>query len=63
MYRKVITLQASTRGVESPLQKTSDVLYKRQPPCDPKPLGIRTDQRREISAWIRNREVRFSLGQ
>ncbi len=63
MYRKGITLQANTRGVESPLKKTSDVLYKGQPPCDPKPLGIRMDQRREISAWMRNREVKYSLRQ
>src|SRR5437899_4000559 len=41
----------------------SSVVYQRQPPCDPKTLGVRQDQRREIGAWIRSREVKCVLPQ
>jgi len=60
---EAMTVQASGGGVELPLKKTSTVLYRREPPCDPKPLGIPMDQRREVDAWMRNREVRDSLRQ
>jgi hypothetical protein len=63
MSLEAMTVQASGGGVESPLKKTSTVLDRREPPCDPKPLGIPLDQRREIDAWMRNREVRDSLRQ
>jgi len=63
MSLEAMTVQASGGGVESPLKKTSTVLYRREPPCDPKPLGIPMDQRREIDAWMRNREVRDALRQ
>jgi len=39
------------------------VVYQGQPPCDPKPLGVHLDQRREIDAWIRGREVKCALPQ
>jgi hypothetical protein len=39
------------------------VVYQGQPPCDPKTLGVRLDQRREIDAWMRSREVKFVLPQ
>ena len=41
----------------------SSVVYQRQPPCDPKTLGVRQDQQREIGAWIRSREVQCALPQ
>ena len=41
----------------------SSVVYQGQPPCDPKTLGVRLDQRREIDAWIRDREVKCALPQ
>ena len=41
----------------------SSVVYQGQPPCDPKTLGVRLDQRREIDAWIRSREVKCALPQ
>ena len=41
----------------------SSVVYQGQPPCDPKPLGVHLDQRREIDAWIRSREVKCALPQ
>src|SRR3989442_4945262 len=63
MYLKAMTVQANGGGVEAPLKKTSNVLYRGSPPSDPKPLRIRTDQRREISPWRRNREVMSSLRQ
>ena len=51
------TVHASAGGVHSPLQKLRGVVYNGSPPCDPKTLVICKDQRREISAWIRTREV------
>ena len=39
------------------------MIYQGQPPCDPKTLEIYLDQRREIDAWIRSREVKFALPQ
>ena len=45
------------------LAKMSSVVYQGQPPCDPKTLGVRLDQRREIDAWIRGREVTCALPQ
>jgi len=39
------------------------VVYQGQPPCDPKTLGVRLDQQREIDAWIRSREVQDALPQ
>jgi hypothetical protein len=41
----------------------SSVIYQGQPPCDPKTLGGRLDQRREIDAWRRSREVQDALPQ
>src|SRR5438270_3918523 len=41
----------------------SSVVYRREPPCDPKTLWVRLDQRREIDAWIRSREVQAALPQ
>ena len=41
----------------------SSVVYQGQPPCDPTPLGVDLDQRREIDAWIRSREVKCVLPQ
>jgi len=37
------------------------VVYRREPPCDPKTLWVRLDQRREIDAWIRSRKVKDAL--
>jgi len=51
------------RGVQIPLSKMAFVVYQGQPPCDPKTLGLHLDQRREIDAWIRGREVKFVLPQ
>src|SRR5262249_21028756 len=31
----------------------SSVVDRREPPCDPKTVWVRLDQRREIDAWIR----------
>ena len=39
------------------------MIYQGQPPCDPKTLGVHLDQRREIDAWIRGREVKCALPQ
>jgi len=41
----------------------SFVVYQGQPPCDPKTLGVRLYQRRELDAWIRGREVTCALPQ
>ena len=41
----------------------SFVVYQGQPPCDPKTLGGRLDQQREIDVWIRSREVQDALPQ
>src|SRR5712691_5641136 len=57
------TLLVSGRGVPAPLSKRSCVVYQGQPRCDPKTLGIHLDQRREIGAWIRSREVKCALPQ
>ena len=51
------TLALSSRGGEPSLQKPCGVVYRRQPSGDPKTLWRWTSQRREIRAWIRNREV------
>jgi hypothetical protein len=58
-----MTLPGSGWGVQAPLEKLASVVYHRQPPCDPKTLGVRQDQRREIGAWIRGREVKCALPQ
>jgi len=34
----------------------SSRVYQGQPPCDPKTLGVRLDQRREIGAWIHGKQ-------
>jgi hypothetical protein len=39
------------------------VVCQGQPPYDPKTLGGHLDQRREIDAWIRGREVKCALPQ
>jgi hypothetical protein len=39
------------------------MIYQGPPPCAPKTLEIHLDQRREIDAWIRSREVKFALPQ
>ena len=39
------------------------MVYQGQPPCDLKTLGVRLDQRYEINAWIRSREVKCALPQ
>src|SRR6266536_5163388 len=57
------TLRVSGRGVQAPLSKMPFVVYQVQPPCDPKTLGVLLDQRREIDAWIRRREVKCTLPQ
>src|SRR6266487_2290683 len=56
-------LSVRSRGVQASLAKMSSVVYQGQPPCDPKTLGVRLDQRREIDAWIRSREVQCALPQ
>src|SRR4029453_11533822 len=58
-----MTLSVRGRGVQAPLSKMSSVVYQGQSPCDPKTLGVRLDQRREIDAWIRGREVKCALPQ
>ena len=63
MWIEADTLALSRRGVEPSLKKPPGVVYRAQPPCDPKTLGIRLDQRREIDAWIRSREVKCALPQ
>jgi hypothetical protein len=60
---EAMTLPVRGRGVQAPLSKMSFVVYQGQPPCDPKTLGVRQDQRREIGAWIRSREVKCALPQ
>src|SRR6266516_644842 len=61
--RELLTLSVRGRGVQASLSKRSCVVYPGQPPCDPKTLGLRLDQRREIDAWIRGREVTCALPQ
>jgi len=51
------TLALRSRGGEPFLHKPGGVVYRCQPPGDPKTLWRWTSQRREIRAWIRNREV------
>ena len=51
------TLALRSRGGEPSLHKPCGVVYRRQPPGDPKTLWRWMSQRREIRAWIRNREV------
>jgi hypothetical protein len=58
-----MTLPFNRRGVQAPLQNVSSVVDQSEPPCDPKTLGVRLDQRREIDAWIRSREVQCPLPQ
>jgi len=41
----------------------SSVVGEGQPPWDPKTLGLHLEQRREIDAWIRSREVLCALPQ
>jgi len=41
----------------------SSVGYQGQPPWEPQPLRVHVDQRREIDAWIRSREVQWALPQ
>src|SRR5712691_4143086 len=63
IWVEAMTLWVKGRGVQAPLEKRSSVVYQGQPPCDPKTLGVRLDQRREIDAWIRSREVKWALPQ
>jgi hypothetical protein len=58
-----MTLRVSARGVQTSMEKMSSVVYRREPPYDPKTLWLRLDQRREIDAWIRSREVKEALPQ
>jgi hypothetical protein len=51
------TLRLGRRGVELLLHTPSGMVYRYQPPGDPKTLRRWLSQRREIRAWIRNREV------
>jgi hypothetical protein len=60
---EVSTLRVRGRGVQASLSKRLSVVYRREPPCDPKTLGVRLDQRREIDAWRRSREVKEALPQ
>src|SRR3954452_15329600 len=60
---EAMTLSVRRQGVQASLAKRSSVVYQGQPPCDPKTLGVRLDQRREIDAWIRSREVKCALPQ
>src|SRR5438132_4554657 len=60
---EAMTLPIRGRGVQAPLSKRSCVVYQRQPPCDPKTLRVHLDQRREIGAWIRSREVKCVVPQ
>src|SRR5205809_7774846 len=60
---EAMTLSVSGRSVQAPLSKRSFVVYQGQPPCELKTLGVRLDQRREINAWIRGREVKCALPQ
>src|SRR5215217_810612 len=60
---EAMTLSVRRQGVQASLAKRSSVVYQGQPPCDPKTLGVRLDQRREIEAWIRGREVTGALPQ
>ena len=41
----------------------SSVVGEGQPPWDPKTLGLHLEQRREIDAWIRRKEVKDALPQ
>src|SRR2546430_9457165 len=63
IWVEAMTLSVRGRGVQAPLSKRSCVVYQGQPPCDPKTLEVRLDQRREIGAWIRSREVKCALPQ
>src|SRR6266446_5810706 len=63
IWVEAITLSVRSRGVQASVAKMSSVGYQGQPPCDPKTLGVRLDQRREIAAWIRSREVQCALPQ
>src|SRR5947207_14994878 len=63
IWVEAITLAVRRRGVQASLAQRSSVVYQGQPPCDPKTLGVRQDQRREIDAWIRSREVQCALPQ
>jgi hypothetical protein len=58
-----MTLRVSARGVQTSMEKMSSVVYRREPSYDPKTLWLRLDQRREIDAWIRSREVKEALPQ
>src|SRR3954452_10451905 len=60
---EAMTLSVRRQGVQASLAKRSSVVYQGQPPCDPKTLGVRLDQRREIDAWIRSREVQCAMPQ
>ena len=57
IWVEAMTLRGSARGVQTPGEKRASVVYRREPPCDPKTLWIRLDPQREIDAWIRSREV------
>src|SRR4030095_3668376 len=63
IWVEAMTLSVRSRDVQASLVKRSSVVYQGQPPCDPKTLGVRLDQRREIDAWIRSREVQCALPQ
>src|SRR6266446_5719321 len=63
IWVEAMTLSGRGRGVQASWSKRSCVVYQGQPPCDPKTLGVRLDQRREIDAWIRGREVTGALPQ
>ena len=56
-WREADTLALSRRESEPSLHKPCGVVYKRQPPGDPKTLWRWMSPQREIRAWIRNREV------
>ena len=57
------TRPGSAGDGQAPLEKRSSVVSPRPPPCDPKTLGGRQDQRRAIGAWRRRREVKCVVPQ
>ena len=57
-----MTLRVRGRGVQTALQMMSSVVLRRESPCEPKTFRGR-DPRREIEAWLGNREMNDALRQ